>query len=945
MVSANVTSIADYAFGDCLNLISVTVPASVTNMGSYEFTGSTNLEVVFFQGNAPTTGSNVFYTSRQTLTNTVVYYLPGTSGWAAEFCGIPAVMLNAPNPAGLLRVTINPATAAAAGAQWRVDSGIPQPSGATVLGLTVGSHTVNFSPISGWTAPIDQVISVTANSTAVASGTYTAIPQGSLEVSITPVGAINAGAQWQVDDGSPQGSGATVNLFIGSHVVSFTAVAGWEPPGQQTVAIATGATTKITGVYVQGTPKLGITSPKPGQSVSNAIFAVSGTATDEVPLDGVYYQLNGGSWTLATPSNSWSNWTASVTLDPGPNAISAYAEDNSGSVSSTNRVSFFYVVTAPLVVETNGRGTVSPDYNGQSLAIGSNYSMTATAATGIKFTDWTGGTNQPFNVLTNHARLSFQMASNLTLVANFVDTNPPALTVKSPVSGQRWSNAVFTVTGSATDNVAVSNVFYSINGGGWSNAVTANNWTNWTAAERLAPGTNTNAVYAVDTSGNKSPTNTVKFLYIPSAILTVQTNGLGAITPVDNGNLLAIGTNYTLTASPGHNWLFSNWVGGTTLPYPVLSVSSNYTFAMQSNLVLEANFVTNPFLAVAGVYSGLFYPASGVTEASSGFITATIASNSAGAYTAKLLLDGGSNSFSGSFDLTGTAQTNLARNGKTPVSVTLSLDFNPADALMGGSVSNAAAGWNSVIQADRVVFSTTANPATNYAGQFTLLLSPDTNAPVGSPDGYGYAAITNTLGGMSTLGGALADGTPFLWSAPIAPNGGVPLYLSLYSGKGSLMGWIYFTKQPPQNVSTNSSVIWIKPGVPGTLYPSGFTNLTWILGSPYTNTGKAGVPVLNLTNAALVLSNGNLNGGVLIFTNLNIAKNSLTNLAGGTRLRETNYLVLAINTNNGIVTVTFRPTGAQTNTIAHGAVLQNKTNAAGYFLGTNQSGAFTLDPR
>jgi hypothetical protein len=30
------------------------------------------------------------------------------------------------------------------------------------------------------------------------------------------------------------------------------------------------------------------------------------------------------------------------------------------------------------------------------------------------------------------------------------------------------------------------------------------------------------------------------------------------------------------------------------------------------------------------------------------------------------------------------------------------------------------------------------------------------------------------------------------------------------------------------------------------------------------------------------------------------------------------------------------------NTVAHGAVLQNQTNAAGYFLGTNQTGAFRL---
>ena len=54
----------------------------------------------------------------------------------------------------------------------------------------------------------------------------------------------------------------------------------------------------------------------------------------------------------------------------------------------------------------------------------------------------------------------------------------------------------------------------------------------------------------------------------------------------------------------------------------------------------------------------------------------------------------------------------------------------------------------------------------------------------------------------------------------------------------------------------------------------------------------------------------------------------------------TNHLVLAVNTNNGLVTVTFQPTGSKTNT-AHGAVLQNQTNALGAFPGANQTGSLS----
>ena len=54
-----------------------------------------------------------------------------------------------------------------------MDRGIPQAGGATVLGLSVGSHTVTFSTIRGWTTPPSQAVAVSADSTATAAGVYT----------------------------------------------------------------------------------------------------------------------------------------------------------------------------------------------------------------------------------------------------------------------------------------------------------------------------------------------------------------------------------------------------------------------------------------------------------------------------------------------------------------------------------------------------------------------------------------------------------------------------------------------------------------------------------------------------------------------------------------------------------------------------------------------------
>ena len=82
---------------------------------------------------------------------------------------------------------------------------------------------------------------------------------------------------------------------------------------------------------------------------------------------------------------------------------------------------------------------------------------------------------------------------------------------------------MFTVTGKASDNVAVGTVYYSLNGASWTAATTGNNWTNWTAIVMLKPGTNTVRAYAVDTSGNVSPTNSsmVNLVVPPAASATL----------------------------------------------------------------------------------------------------------------------------------------------------------------------------------------------------------------------------------------------------------------------------------------------------------------------------------------------------------------------------------------------------------------------------------------
>jgi uncharacterized repeat protein (TIGR02543 family) len=351
---------------------------------------------------------------------------------------------------------------------------------------------------------------------------------------------------------------------------------------------------QVSGQADYAPPSVTITSPTPGQLWSNSVFTVTGKAADNVLVTNVVFSLNNGAWTQVTPVNPWTNWTAQVNLLPGTNTVAVYAVDSNGNISPTNQVKVVYVISALLTVNQTGLGTITTNYNGMLLPLGKIFSMTAKPATGFAFTGWTG------SLSTNSPTLIFTMASNLVFTANFIDTNRPTVTITAPTAGQLWSNSVFVVTGKATDNVSVTNVLLSLNGGAWGQATNLSQWTNWSATVNLTPGTNTLAAYSVDSSGNISPTNQVKVVYILSAPLTVNQIGLGTITTNYNGVLLPLGKIFSMTARPATGFRFTGWTGSLSTNSPTL------IFTMASNLVFTASFAdTNiPTLSITNLAAG-----------------------------------------------------------------------------------------------------------------------------------------------------------------------------------------------------------------------------------------------------------------------------------------------------------------------------------------------------
>ena len=252
-------------------------------------------------------------------------------------------------------------------------------------------------------------------------------------------------------------------------------------------------------------PTVTITNLFNGYRLSNAVVTVAGRMTDNGPLAGVLYQHNGGAWQMA---DGLTNWTAELTLTPGPNEFRAFSEDAAGNRSVTNIVTFTYVVIEPLTVEMNGVGTISPNYIGAPLELGKEYGTRATAGTGYAFSNWTDTAG---TVLTNGPAIRFMMESNLVLRANFGDIAKPFLFITNLVNGAKLTNLVLAVAGRVTDNGPLAGVRFQHNDGAWQ---TASGAEQWTASFNVGAGENTFRAYAEDAAGNCSVTNTVTFTYI-----------------------------------------------------------------------------------------------------------------------------------------------------------------------------------------------------------------------------------------------------------------------------------------------------------------------------------------------------------------------------------------------------------------------------------------------
>ena len=261
--------------------------------------------------------------------------------------------------------------------------------------------------------------------------------------------------------------------------------------------------------------------------------------------------------------------------------------------------------------------------------------------------------------------------------------------INSPKNFSRLTTVPILLAGKASDDVGLDRVEFRINNEAFQPALGT---TSWQARVNLQPGQNVIRVRSVDLADNTSFEATRFFTYVVKRTLTVNIVGHSTVSPNLNGRQLEVGQTYSMTAHPVSDEVFAGWNAMSNPPNTVLN------FIMQSNLVLTANFVPNPFLPVKGTYTGLFADTNNVAPESSGLFTLRVTSR--GAFSGKLTLDGKHYRLHGRFDYLGRAKLAVLRRSLSPLAVTLNLDLINGTTEVTGAVTSGE--WTSTLLGNRI---------------------------------------------------------------------------------------------------------------------------------------------------------------------------------------------------------------------------------------------------
>jgi hypothetical protein len=377
----------------------------------------------------------------------------------------------------------------------------------------------------------------------------------------------------------------------------------------------------------------------------------------------------------------------------------------------------------------------------------------------------------------------------------------------------------------------------------------------------------------------------------------------------------------------------------------ISSNTASLSFLMRSNLVLQANFVPNPFTPLQGAYNGLFFPtvsgymAANTGATNSGFMALTL--TDLGKYSGSLLLEGQTLRFTGQFDLGLQSQVKLARVGKPALTMSLQLNptvYHPQTLMTETNVLTGTVAAEGQWIADLCAYRASTGNSNLYAGAYTLLIEGCHDWGLCFGDGYTDlpngdcpATVTISTAGAILVKGTMADGTAFARVATASEQGLWPLHVPLYGGEGFLMGWVALTTS-----QSGSTVTWaMPPGLAGHYNTNGFVHSRLLLLTKYT-APLPGQNAMNWSNAVVDITGADLPkpaDSANILQNQVLVSNNIVRVISGTL----SNLTVSIKASNGLFKGSFVDPISKKTTTFSGALATDPNTAI-------DGGGWWLDP-
>jgi len=340
-----------------------------------------------------------------------------------------------------------------------------------ILGVWWPSAPVTVTVFNDHTPPTVAITSPSPGATV--TGTITVTANASDNVGVV-------GVQFQLDGASLGAENTTApysstwntaTASIGTHTL--TAVAR-----DAANNVATSAPVTVT-VPDTIPPTVSITAPASGTTVSGVI-SVSATASDNVGVAGVRFQLDGAALGAEVPSAPYAVTWDTTTAAPGAHTLRAIARDAANNTTTSAAVTVTVrdtvpptvAITAPSAGTTvSGSVTVTASASDNVGVAGVQFQLDG-AALGAEVTTapysvpWdtrtkADGSHSLSAVARDAAGNTSTSASVAVTVSN--DTVPPTVSITAPSAGATVSGTV-TVTASASDNVGVAGVRFQLDG-------------------------------------------------------------------------------------------------------------------------------------------------------------------------------------------------------------------------------------------------------------------------------------------------------------------------------------------------------------------------------------------------------------------------------------------------------------------------------------------------